>query len=62
MNGYPFLYSMKKELCHQGSVFLSVVSSSNRAQPLFLRLAEVLEMTGMGKTQGSEGRCQESGR
>ena len=24
--------------------------SSNRAQPRFLRLAEVLEMTGMGKT------------
>ena len=26
------------------------MSSVNRAQPRFLRLAEVLEMTGMGKT------------
>ena len=26
------------------------MSSGNRAQPRFLRLAEVLEMTGMGKT------------
>ena len=34
----------------QGSALHSVVPSSNRAQPRFLRLAEVLEMTGMGKT------------
>ena len=26
------------------------MSSGNRAQPRFLRLSEVLEMTGMGKT------------
>ena len=26
------------------------MSSGNKAQPRFLRLAEVLEMTGMGKT------------
>ena len=29
---------------------VSVMPSGNRAQPRFLRLAEVLEMTGMGKT------------
>ena len=28
----------------------SVMPSGNRVQPRFLRLAEVLEMTGMGKT------------
>ena len=49
-NSYLALAGLKGELCHQGSVLLSVVPSSNRSQPRFLRLAEVLEMTGMGKT------------
>ena len=48
-NGYLALAAFEEELCHQCSVLLSVVPSSNRAQPRFLRLAEVLEMTGMGK-------------
>ncbi len=44
------LAALRQELCHQVSSSLSVVPSSHRAQPRFLRLAEVLEMTGMGKT------------
>ena len=49
-NSYLALAGLSEELCHQGSVLLSVVPSSSRAQPRFLRLPEVLEMTGIGKT------------
>ena len=49
-NSYLALAALKEELCHQGSSFLSHLPPGNRAQPRFLRLAEVLEMTGMGKT------------
>jgi len=39
-----------------------LMPSCNRAQLRFLRLAEVLQMTGMGKIQASEGSCQERSR
>ena len=41
---------MNEGFCHQGSPFLCHAPSGKRVQPPFLRLAEVLEMTGMGKT------------
>ena len=40
----------REELCHQDSVLLSVVPSSNKAQLRFLRVRDVLEMTGMSRS------------
>ena len=49
MNGYSALAALKEELCHQGSPS-SVMPSGNRAHPRFLRVREVLEMTGMSRS------------
>ena len=52
-NSYLALAALNEKLCHQASSLLSLLSchpSGNRAQPRFLCLAEVLEMTGKGKT------------
>ena len=51
--GYERLLStgcLERRALSSGLSTLYVVSSGNRAQPRFLRLSEVLEMTGMGKT------------
>ena len=51
--GYERLLStgcLERRALSSGLSTFYVVSSGNRAQPRFLRLSEVLEMTGMGKT------------
>ena len=53
LEGYERLLStscLERRALLSGLSCLYVVSSGSRALPRFLRLAEVLEMTGMGKT------------
>ncbi|WP_371639966.1 helix-turn-helix transcriptional regulator [Synechococcus sp. N19] len=47
---YSTLASLIEKICHQDSVLLSVVPSSNKAQPRFLRLPEVLNLVGVTRS------------